>query len=116
MVLFNPVIDTSEKGYGFNKLQQRWKELSPAHHVKKGIAPTIIFHGSADTTVPFENVERFTDLMRTCGNDCAFVRFADKKHGFFNYNRDPDNKSYNETVTAADKFLTRLGFLKKNGD
>ena len=116
MVLFNPVIDTSEKGYGFNKLQQRWKELSPAHHVKKGIVPTIIFHGTADTTVPFENVKRFTDLMRVSGNDCTLVSFADKKHGFFNYNRSRDNKSYNETVAAADKFLVRLGFLKKNGD
>ncbi len=116
MVLFNPVIDTSEKGYGFNKLQQRWKELSPAHHVKKGIVPAIVFHGTADTTVPFENAKRFTDLMRASGNDCTLVSFADKKHGFFNYNRDPDNKSYNKTVTAADDFLTRLGFLEKNGD
>ena len=116
MVLFNPVIDTTEKGYGANKLEGRTTEISPAHHVVKGIPPTIIFHGTADTTVPFENAERFTALMKKAGNTCKLVPFEGKKHGFFNHGRDkgqPDpNQSFKDTVRAADEFLRKQGFLK----
>ena len=35
------------------------KNISPAHHVKKGTPPTIIFHGKADTTVPYATAEAF---------------------------------------------------------
>ncbi len=113
MILFNPVIDTSQKGYGYNKLKEQWKKLSPAHHVDKGIVPTLIFHGTADKTVPFENVERFTKLMKESKNKCTLVSFPDKGHGFFNYGRDKDNASYNETIKKADEFLAALGYLEK---
>ena len=50
----------------------------------KGIVPTIIFHGTADKTVPFENAERFAKLMKEAGNACVLVPFEGKDHGFFN--------------------------------
>jgi acetyl esterase/lipase len=110
LVLFNPVIDTTEKGYGARKVAGRETEISPAHHVRKGIPPTIIFHGTADTTVPHENVERFTRLMHEAGNECKLVSFEGQKHGFFNYGRG-DGKAFRETVRAADEFLAKHGFL-----
>jgi acetyl esterase/lipase len=111
MVLFNPVIDTTEKGYGANRLRGRTTEISPCHHVKQGVPPTIIFHGTADKTVPFENVQRFETVMKEAGNRCELVAFEGKGHGFFNYNRDPDNASFNRTMSATDRFLTDLGWL-----
>ncbi|NQU23919.1 MAG: alpha/beta hydrolase fold domain-containing protein [Candidatus Nealsonbacteria bacterium] len=109
MMLFNPVIDTTSKGYGAAKVKGRETEISPAHHVRKGIPPTIIFHGTADTTVPYENVERFDKLMREAGNTCRLVPFDGKGHGFFNHGRDAD--SFDKTIRAADEFLTELGIL-----
>lgn len=109
LVLFNPVIDTTEKGYGASKLPGRETEISPAHHVRKGIPPTIIFHGTTDKTVPFENVERFTRLMKEADNECTLVPFEGKGHGFFNYGRDAE--AFRETVRAADRFLAKHGFL-----
>ncbi len=34
LIPLNPVIDTSAEGYGQGKIGERWRELSPLHHVK----------------------------------------------------------------------------------
>jgi len=86
------------------------KKISPAHHVKLGAPPTIIFHGRADTTVPYRTAEIFTEAMHKARNRCELVGFADKIHGFFNFGRD-DNTGYVETIAAADRFLVSLGYL-----
>lgn len=54
LVLLNPVIDTSEKGYGQEKIGDSWKELSPVNQVKANLPPTIIFHSTNDQVVPFD--------------------------------------------------------------
>ncbi len=109
MMLFNPVIDTTSKGYGASKVKGRETEISPVHHVRKGVPPTIIFHGTADKTVPYENVERFDKLMREAGNTCRLVPFDGKGHGFFNHGRGAD--SFDKTIRAADEFLAKLNIL-----
>jgi len=106
MILFNPVIDTTSKGYGANKVKGRETEISPAHHVVKGIVPTLIFHGTRDTTVPFENVERFTKLMKKAGNDCTLVPFPEQTHGFFNYSK--NRHAYDQTIVEIEKFVDRV--------
>lgn len=85
MVLYNPVLDTTEKGYGMTKVGEQQKTaISPNHHIKSGVVPTIVFHGTADKTVPFENAQHFDKLMKQAGNDCDLVAYKDKGHGFFN--------------------------------
>ena len=84
MVLFNPVLDTTDKGYGAKKVAGRETEISPTSHVVSRIVPTIVFHGTADKTVPFENAERFTQLMIDAGNTCELIPFEGQDHGFFN--------------------------------
>ncbi len=111
LVLFNPVIDTSEKGYGREKCGENWEQISPAHHVRAGLPPTIIFHGQSDTAVPVENVERFSRLMHENGNTCELITFPDVGHGFFNYGKF-ENKYYIKTVEEMDQFLTKLGYLQ----
>lgn len=112
LVLFNPVVDTTRLGYGANRFKGDPRQLSPVHHITSGLPPTMIFHGTADTTVPFENVARFSQKMHATGNECRLIAFEGKKHGFFNDGRDEDNRSYNETVAHMDEFLGRHGFLK----
>jgi acetyl esterase len=112
LALFNPVADTTKLGYGASKVGPEPEKISPAHHVNKGDPPTIIFHGKADTTVPFENVERFAKRMKEAGNRCELVPYADQKHGFFNYGRSKDNQNFIDTVRKMDEFLISLGYLK----
>jgi len=109
MLLFNPVIDTTEKGYGIEKVgEDRKTELSPNDHVEEGIPPTLIFHGTADQTVPFENVERFTKLMKEAGNTCELIPFEGKGHGFFNgsfFRKQKMDTIFNKTMDLSLKFL-----------
>jgi len=121
LVLFNPALVMApvddEKPFGEKQVKGMRQRvgadpvtISPYHHVKKGAPPTIIFHGTGDTTVPFWTAEKFTEAMTKAGNTCKLVPFEGKPHGFFNYGRD-GNKAFVATVRAMDKFLAGLGFL-----
>ncbi len=111
MVMFNPALvlpdmDTTEMA-GIPHQQ-----VSPIEHVKTGAPPAIIFHGKADTTVPYNTAEAFTAKMTANGNKCKLVGYEGQVHGFFNYGRSDNNKYYTETVREADNFLVSIKFLK----
>ena len=116
LILYNPVIDTTEKGFGMKKVGEKRKtEISPCHHVKKGIVPTLIFHGTIDNTVPFENVERFTKLMQEAGNHCTLIPYEKQNHGFFNstHFRPGNNMEiFQSTMEHSFKFLKEQKFQK----
>ena len=115
LVLFNPGtvmapfpgVDLKGFGAGLDKARFGCEptEISPIHHVKKGTPPTIIFHGTADTTVPYATVEKFTEVMKAAGNRCELVGYEGQPHGFFN------KAKYAETLAATDAFLVSLGYL-----
>jgi acetyl esterase/lipase len=115
LVLFNPGtvmapfpgLDLKGFGAGLDKAKFGCEptEISPLHHVKKGTPPTIIFHGKADTTVPYTTVEKFAEVMKTAGNRCELVGYEGQPHGFFN------KAKYAETLAATDAFLVSLGYL-----
>jgi acetyl esterase len=109
LVLFNPVVDTSSPQFA-ERFIREGEALSPQHQIRPAIPPTIIFHGMADTEVPYALVERFALSMQEAGNRCDLLGFPDKTHGFFNFGRD-DGSAYYETLRATDQFLTSLGFL-----
>ena len=121
MVLFNPAltlapVDGNDFG-GFGarlpaeKLGAEPAAISPTHNVKAGVPPTIVFHGKADSTVPFSTVEVFAAAMKKAGNRCEVAGFEGQQHGFFNFGKG-DNSMFRETVKQADKFLASLGWLK----
>ena len=116
MILFNPVLDTTGKGYGEKKFKpEQQTGLSPCHHVGKGIVPTLVFHGTADKTVPFENAERFARLMQEAGNECQLIPFEGKDHGFFNsssFRKANGDDDYHQTMKQSIEFLNSHGLLK----
>ncbi len=85
--------------------------LSPYHQVKPSAPPAIVFHGKADTTVPYATVELFTKAMTDAGNKCTLVGYEGQAHGFFNYGRG-NNEYYEKTVAALDDFLINLGYIQ----
>lgn len=117
LVLFNPGTVMAPfpgldlKGFGAGLDKDKFgcepTEISPLHHVTKGLPPTIIFHGKADTTVPYATVEKFAEVMKAAGNRCELVGFEGQPHGFFN------QAKYQETLEATDAFLVSLGYLTK---
>ena len=115
VVAYNPVSDTTKKGYGAKKVKGRETEISPADQVKKDMPPMLIFHGTKDKTVPFENAERFTRLMKEAGNECELVAVDNVGHGFFNgdfFRKGAGNKYFNLTTYKTDVFLEKLCYLK----
>lgn len=115
LVLFNPGTVMAPfpgldlKGFGAGLDKEKFgcepTEISPIHHVLKGTPPTIIFHGKADTTVPYSTVEKFAEVMKASGNRCDLIGYEGQPHGFFN------KAKYAETLAAADAFLVSLGYL-----
>lgn len=119
LVLFNPALVLAPLE-GFNRGKAEFpkitedrmgtkpENISPAHHVTKNGPPAIIFHGRADTTVPYITAEAFTAKMKAAGNQCDLVGFDNQPHGFFN--REPFRT---QCLRATDQFLVSLGWLKK---
>jgi acetyl esterase len=87
------------------------KKISPYHHLRKGLPPTIIFHGTNDDAVPFRTVQLYEKRAQALGNSCKLVAFDDKPHGFFNWGRF-DNETFRETMLAAEQFLAKQGWIK----
>lgn len=86
------------------------QKISPYHNIKSNLPPTIIMHGTADTTVPFRTAEVFTEAMKRAGNRCELMPYKDQPHSFFNLGK--DRKNFIGTMEDADKFLASLGWLK----
>ena len=112
LVLFNPVVDTGKRGYGWEKVKGREFEISPVHHINSDVPPTLIMHGKNDTTVPYENVERFEQAMIQHGNQCELIGYQSKGHGFFNYGSSP--KHFRKTLKQTELFLEDLNLLRGN--
>ncbi|HKJ80322.1 MAG TPA: alpha/beta hydrolase fold domain-containing protein, partial [Prolixibacteraceae bacterium] len=115
VVGYNPVFDTTDKGYGSEKVRGRETEISPCHQVKANLPPMLNFHGKKDATVPIENAERFTQLMKEAGNKCQLITIENVDHGFFNgdfFRKGTGDKFFNLTMYDTDIFLTKLGYLR----
>lgn len=115
LLLFNPTVDTTAQRY-VTRFGGRGRELSPVHHLRQSLPPTLVMHGTADNVVPFENVERFAERMAEFGNRCELVPFEGRGHGFFNpgqaSGRPGDDAA---TMRCAEAFLDSLGFFDVNG-
>ena len=77
-------------------------------------ATRVVLHGTADTTVPFQQVKAFAKAMKDAGNVCEVEAFDGRGHGFFNHpdfrkGAKPDN--YEACVKRATKFLEDHTFL-----
>ncbi|MCX7045433.1 MAG: alpha/beta hydrolase [Candidatus Sumerlaeota bacterium] len=120
LVLFNPALvlapldGAALGGFGSKVPAERLgiepETISPAHHIASGAPPTIVFHGRADTTVPYATAEAFAAKMKAAGARCELVGFDGQAHGFFNQGRN-ENKYFLETLSKADAFLASLGYL-----
>ncbi|MDB4438054.1 alpha/beta hydrolase [bacterium] len=118
LILFNPVIDATEKGYGADKNPKDNRALSPFQNVCAGLPPTYIVHGTADRTMPFENVERFNRLMLEAGNVCRLLPFEGRGHGFFNAPgfKKGTKEAFAKIMKGALSFLAKQGLTSVTKD
>ena len=88
LVLFSTVVDVSPAGYndgdGLRLFMGREATVSPMLHVREGLPPVLLLHGTADRWIPPASVARFAALMREHGNDCSLIPFQGRSHHFYN--------------------------------
>lgn len=109
LILYFPVIDTSPEGYGQKKIGEEWKELSPAHNVRKGVPPTLTFHGTGDNTCPFKGAKLFHEEMLEAENVSQLEVTEGGGHGYLIFDKD----IYLDSLDKAEKFLKANGILEK---
>lgn len=107
LVLFNPVIDNSEQGYGYERIGEKYLEFSPLHNIKEGFPPTIFFLGTKDKLIPVETAELFKEKIESVGSRCELFLYEEQAHGFFN-----QKKFHKDILFKVDNFLSSLGYLK----
>jgi acetyl esterase len=109
LVLFNPAIDTTYDWLA-ERFHGRGIEASPLHQLQRPLPPTIIFHGRADRTIPYADVEKFVARAQALKSICALFGYEGATHGFFN-SYSHEGRWYRETLLEMDRFLVGLGYL-----
>ncbi|MFT4538963.1 MAG: acetyl esterase [Planctomycetota bacterium] len=109
LLLFNPVFDNGPDGYGYNRVGDRFAEISPLHNITQGAPPTIVFLGDADELIPVSTADEYKHRMEAAGSQCDLHVYEGQPHGFFNEGRSPEH--YYLTVLEMDRFLVALGWL-----
>lgn len=115
MALFTPLVDTTKrKGIGWDLFRdpKEAQLTSPSKNIRKGLPPTIIFHGMLDRLIPMASVARFAKAMQRKKNRCDLHTFPQEGHSFFNFN--VNMKNFEATLNEMDRFLVDLGFLEAN--
>ena len=116
MVLLWPVTDTSANGYGgpkrFGNDENRANALSVTKRMLAKMPPTIVFHGTADTTVKFENSQEFVEKMKANGNSCTLTVFPDAPHSPTSSKEGEKGKErQNQIEQETQKFIHSLGLI-----
>jgi acetyl esterase/lipase len=119
MVMISPAVAVGQDGWFQHLLGEHGssKEISSDMHVGRGMPPTIIFNGNADTLTPAADAKRFGDAISNKGKECElhtyegvghlFTRKLDSQESDF----DPDPKVVSDRRSQGDQFLAQHGFL-----
>jgi len=116
LILLWPVTDTGTNGYGgtkrFGNDEARANNLSVTGRMPAKMPPTLVFHGTGDKTVKFENSQAFTDKMKANGNSCELVVFPDAPHSPHSSKEGEKGKIVKAKIEEESlKFLEKLGLV-----
>lgn len=107
LLLFNPVYDNSPNGYGYNRVKDDWKAISPLHNLNKATPPTAVFLGTDDELIPVATAEAYKRRMQSLRLRSELYLYPDQPHGFFNLGRG----FYEAPLRDMDRFLVSIGYL-----
>ena len=110
LVLFNPVANNSEEGYGYDRVKEYWEAFSPYHNISENTPSTLIMLGTKDTAFKPNLAKKYKQKMEAFGLHCELILYKDQVHAFFNY--DKNRELHFQTMEDADLFLTSLGYLQ----
>ncbi len=115
-ILYSPLTNATQKGIGLECFPSKGdaKKMSPVEHCAKGDPALILFHGKADTTIPFQHSEKLFKKWKSKSKNAELVDFQTARHIDFNLNVNPE--FYEQALRSADNFLTDLEILPPDPD
>ena len=116
LVLFNPILDTSKDGFGFERFPDpaSAKKHNLLRAVRRKLPPTLILHGTADRVIPVTASRSYSRKNAWRRNLCRLIEFEGAGHGFFNFN--VSFERYEATLLAIDEFLVSLNLIQPDPD
>ncbi len=84
------------------------REASPFFHVKAGLPPFLLVHGTADKLVAYDQSVKFEEALRAAGVPCDLITVGDGGHGMGTWDR--RNLAYKDDLLAwLDRHLNKEG-------
>ncbi len=131
LVLFNPVLDFAPDPNDYTPedheqivgvihkyreiMGEKLIEISPMAHLHENLPPTLVMHGTADTTVPIITIKKFQERTEALGNDFLLKSYEGRTHAFFNFN-DGQNPDFYNTLEAMQMFLVKHAYMDAPGN
>jgi acetyl esterase len=107
LILISAAADTSEvTGQRAERFAGHGGELSATQNLDAKMPPVLMFHGDADTVVPYKYAVALDATLRETGNDCTFVTIPDGGH-----NLNSTEGARERIVADSRAFLERLKLL-----
>lgn len=78
--------------------QKTLREASPLLHIKRGLPPFLLVHGTADQSVPYQQSVDWQKRMHELGMTCDLISIKDGVHGMIYW--DPVAPTYKQDVVA----------------
>ena len=67
-------------GKTFDEASDTYKQASPLFHLTQGDPPTLIFHGTIDSTVPIVQADKLSEKLKELGIDYIYERYEGWPH------------------------------------
>lgn len=118
LILVSPAVSL-ENDRWFKKLllgRAEVQEVSPVHHIRPSLPPTLILVGRTDTVTPLVGVQQFAELMQAAKNRCELHVYDGVGHLFTPSHLpddgfpQPDKSVAADALARADDFLRSLHF------
>jgi alpha-L-fucosidase 2 len=74
------------------------KEMSPIEHIRPGLPPFLLIHGTADTIVPFDQSERMLKRLKAAGNAAELITVTGGGHGLRGWERSSEHLAYRRSM------------------
>jgi acetyl esterase/lipase len=92
------------------KRDQIWS-VSPHHNLRKGLPPTLAFHGKKDCVVGYFSVISFEEKMHELGNPFELVTLEDRFH-YLGEDNEKYSRLFDEGILErTDEFLKQLDIM-----
>lgn len=111
LILVSPAADTSPtSGLRGDRFGGNSEAFSPLHHLDEKMPPTLIYHGDADTVVPYAHAVALDRALTASGNRSRFITVPGGSHSFST--EQPEWRARVQSDTA--EFIRELGLLPVN--